>query len=734
MIRFKVVFPFIISFFLVISSTLAQVNDDRPKIGVVLSGGGAKGFAHIGALQVLVDAGVPIDYIGGTSMGGIMGGLLAAGYHPDSLEKLVLDQDWDKLLADVLSRKSMSMTEKEESDKYFFSLPIRERKISLPKGLVAGQSVYDLLSYYASPGYTIRNFQELEIPFLCVAADIETGEYVTIKEGYLPDALRATMAIPTVFSPIEIDGKLLVDGGLVNNYPVVEVKKMGADYIIGVDVSDPLKTKKELNTFVKILDQSTSFLRKPLHKQNLEATNVLIRPDLKGYGVSSFNHADSLILRGKVAAEKMLPDVLRLLDSLGIQPESDAKYKLEASPLDSILINEIVIEGIQKVSSNFVKSVLQLEVVEYHSLEKIYNAISKLYGTQNFEYIRYRFDPLERGGYRFAIDLKEKVGGEFRVGLHYDSDFKASFLLNLTFRNVWLSNGRLLFDLALGDNNAFRANYLFERGWKPGFGVQLEAENFMAYTYQGDDRIASFNFSNALFTVYTQSNIADFTTILGGIQMEYSSITPDVFLVDFDRFYEYNTNLVGAVTMDNLDRIDYPKRGFRFRSTFKFVTDVEDSLNNMVSPTAFLSARYTGAFNLHPRLTLIPKAYFGSVLSRGDAVLPQYQVYMGGLRDGDLNGVFPFVGLEFMQLTDYNALIGRIDIQWEFYKNFYAIPKWNMAFRSDHLEQIFTEHRMINGYGLTLGVSTPLGPIEVSIMSSDYTNEVNGYFRLGYNF
>jgi NTE family protein len=700
----------------------------------VLSGGGAKGFAHIGALQVLVDAGVPIDYVGGTSMGGIMGGLLAAGYHPDSLEKLVLGQNWDELLAGVLSRRNLSMAEKEESEKFFFSLPFKEKKILLPEGLVAGQSVYDVLSYFASPGYAIRNFQELEIPFLCVAADIETGEYVTLKNGYLPDALRATMAIPTVFSPIEIDGKLLVDGGLVNNYPAEEVKNMGADIIIGVDVSDPLKTRDELSSLIKILDQTTSFLRKPLHEKNIKMTDVLIKPELKGYGVSSFNAADTLIARGKAAAEKMLPDVLRLLDSIGVLVNNDVQYKLQAQPLDSILINEIVIEGIQQVSPNFVESVLQLEVVKYHSMEKIFEAIKKLYGTQNFEHIRYRFDPLERGGYRFAINLKEKVGGEFRVGLHYDSDFKASFLLNLTFRNVWLSNGRLLFDLALGDNNSFRANYLFDRGWKPGFGIQLEAENFKTYVFEDDFRVGSFDFSNALFTAYSQSNISDFTVILGGVQMEYSSLSPDVFLIDFENYYEYNTNFIGAVLMDNLDRLNYPKRGFRFQSQFKLITDVEDSINNPVAPTAFLSARYMGAINLHPRLTLVPKVYFGTILSRGEAVLPQYQMYLGGLRDGDMNGIFPFVGLEFMQLNDLNALIGRIDVQYEFMKNFYAIPKWNVGFRSGYLDDIFTEHRMINGYGLTLGVSTPLGPIEVTIMSSDYTNDVNGYFRLGYNF
>lgn len=721
-------------FFLSFINLYAQQAGDRPKIGLVLSGGGAKGFAHIGALKVLIEEGVPVDYVGGTSMGGIMGGLFATGYHPDSLESFVKHQNWDLVLADKLPRRSLSMSEKEEDGKYFFTLPFRDSKIQLPKGLVAGQSVYDLLSWYGSPAYGIRNFNKLEIPFLCIAADIETGEFVTLDSGYLPDALRATMAIPTVFSPVELNGRLLVDGGLVNNYPAEQVKQMGADIIIGVDVTDSLKTKDELNSLVKILDQTTSFLRRPLHEEGIEMTDILIKPDLRGYTVSSFNQADSLIARGERAARAALPAIRHLLDSLNRIYDMTPDYKLNAHPLDSILVNEIVIEGIENISPGFVRSVLNLDVTEYHSLNNIMKALTKLYGTQNFDIIRYRFDPLERGGYRFAIHLKEKQGGQFRVGINYDSDFKASFLLNLTYRNIWLSNGRLMFGLALGGNNSLSAGYLYDRGWKPGFEVNLEAQNFKVYSYEGKKRAGSFDFSNAMMNFFTRSNITNVSVIGGGLQLEFSSLRPDVFLVDFKSTYEYNTNVVAFLTVDNLNRLNYPTGGFRFTSRFKLVTDVEDTLNHRVDPTVFLASHYRAAISVHPKLTLIPGGYFGSVLSHGSYVLPQYFMYMGGLRRSDLNGLFPFVGLDFMQVTDYNALIGRVDLQYEFYRNFYLIPKWNIAFRSENLVDMFTQYRAINGYGLTLGVNTLLGPVEVTVMSSDYTHKLMGYFNLGYKF
>jgi len=728
------IFPFLMVLFSLSFCAFAQERNSRPKIGVVLSGGGAKGFAHIGALKVLVEAGVPIDYVGGTSMGGIMGGLFSSGYHPDSLEKMVMSQNWEELLAGKLSRKDLSMSEKDEDGKYFFSLPFREKKLKLPSGLVAGQSVYDLLSYYASPAYGVHDFHKLEIPFLCIAADIETGEYVVLDKGYLPDAMRATMAIPTVFAPIEIDGKLLVDGGLVNNYPVEEVRKMGADIIIGVDVGDALKSKEELNSLIKILDQSTAFLRKPMHDEGVRNTDILIKPNLKGYGVSSFNDADSLIVRGERAARQMLPEIMAMLDSINRIYPSKPEYQLTAQPFDSILVNEIIIEGINKVSPSFVRSALQLEVTRYHSLKKVYGALDRLYGSQNFDMIRYRFEPLERGGYRFVIDLKEQVGGEFKVGINYDTDFKASFLLNMTFRNVLLSNGRLLFDLALGDNNSFRANYLYDRGWKPGFGVQLDAYSFTAYGYDGKTKVGSFDFAGLTIDAFTQSNIADFSAIGGGVQLELSNLKPDVFIFDVESVKEYNTNLIAFIKMDKLDRLVYPKSGFRFVSQFKLVMDIEDSINSSVDPLAVLTAHYKTAIPLHSKLTLVPSVYFGGNLKKTDYILSQYGFYMGGLRENSMNAIYPFVGLEFMQVSNHNGLIGRLDLQYEFVKNFYLIPKWNIGFNSENLESIFSESHPVNGYGITIGAKTLLGPIEITIMSSDYTNKVLGYFNLGYTF
>jgi len=717
------------------SSVLAQtVPEERPKIGLVLSGGGAKGFAHIGAIKVLVEAGVPIDYVGGTSMGGIMGGLFALGYHPDSLEKIMKEQDWESVLSDKIQRRNLSMTEKDEDDKYFFSLPFHDKRITLPRGLVAGQSIYNLISYYASPGCNIHSFDQLHIPFLCVAADIETGESVTLDQGYLPDALRATMAIPSVFPPVLVDGRLLVDGGLFNNYPVEEVLEKGADIIIGVDVTQKPQSKDDLNSIIDILGQSTRFLRMPLQRKNIEKTDIYIRPDLDEYSMSSFTSADSIILRGERATRAALPEILALLDSLRQHHDMTPHYVLDAVPVDSILISEVVIKGTHHMSSATVAKVLQVEELEKHSTRKVIRSLERLYGTQNFNLIRYRFEPTEHQGQRLRVELNEKEGGEFRLGVHYDTDFKAAFLMNMTFRNVLTSGGKLMFDLALGDNNRFAATYLYHRGNKPGVGVRLSAQNFKTYLYENKRRIGTFNFSNALFDIYSQATVADFTLVGGGIQMEFSGVKPNVFLIDLETSYEYNTNLFAFLRIDNLNRATYPTKGLRLAADFKLVSETKDSLDNYVPPTTFLAVRYNQAYTLHPQLSMLTSAYVGSQLSGGSNTLPQYNMYLGGLRETQFNGIFPFVGLEFMQVAAENTLAARIDLQYEFYRNFFLIPKWNMGFYAGDMKDVFVKHRAINGYGLSLGVRTPIGPIEVTVMSSDHHHRLLGYFNLGYNF
>ena len=211
----------------------AAADRQRPRVGLALSGGGAKGFAHIGVLKVLESAGVPIDCISGTSMGSIVGALYAIGYSVDEIEAIALESDWEDIFSDAITRRDRPIEQKLVEDRYLLSLPLVGTKIGLPRGLIAGQKVSALLDRLTLPVHGQTSFRELPIPFSCVATDIVTGEAVVLDSGFLPEAIRASMAIPSAFTPVEIDGRLLVDGMLVRNFPVQDVIDLGADLVVG---------------------------------------------------------------------------------------------------------------------------------------------------------------------------------------------------------------------------------------------------------------------------------------------------------------------------------------------------------------------------------------------------------------------------------------------------------------------------------------------------------------------
>lgn len=291
--------------FLCISVHTTAQPGPRKKVGVVLSGGGAKGMAHIGALKVIEEAGIPIDYVVGTSMGSIIGGLYSIGYTPEQMDSMVRRQDWSFLLSDKIPRSEQNMAEREASEKYVFSLPFgKNAKTQAVGGLIKGQNLANLFSELTVGYHDSIDFNKLPIPFACVSENIVNGNEVNFHKGVLATAMRASMAIPGVFTPVRLDSMVLVDGGVVNNYPVNVARAMGADIIIGVDVQNDLKPANELNSTGSILGQLINLMGLELYKKNLKETDTYIKVDVEGYSAASFTPSavDTLIRRGEEAA------------------------------------------------------------------------------------------------------------------------------------------------------------------------------------------------------------------------------------------------------------------------------------------------------------------------------------------------------------------------------------------------------------------------------------------------
>ncbi|NNC70259.1 MAG: patatin-like phospholipase family protein, partial [Flavobacteriaceae bacterium] len=287
------------------------------KVGLVLSGGGAKGFAHVGALKVLEEAGIRIDYIGGTSMGAIIGALYSSGYRANELDSILHSYDFTELMQDNLPRRTQSIYQKESTEKYAISLPLKDGSIGLPRALSKGQNVFNELSKLTEHIHTIDNFSQLPIPFFCVATDLETGDEIILENGFLPEAVKASGAFPTLLDPVEIDGKLFVDGGVVNNFPTDIMRKKNIDVVIGIDVQDKLKMKGNLDSAPTIIMQIVNFQMYDNEQLKKSLADVYIQPDIRDYTVVSFDDKSAIIKAGEDAAQKQIEKLKEIANLQG---------------------------------------------------------------------------------------------------------------------------------------------------------------------------------------------------------------------------------------------------------------------------------------------------------------------------------------------------------------------------------------------------------------------------------
>lgn len=302
-------------------------NEAPPKVGLVLSGGGAKGLAHIGALKVIEEAGIKVDYIGGTSMGAIVGALYASGYSAQELDSIFRNTDFTDLIQDNVPRGAKTFYEKEDSERYALALPFTDFKVSFPQAISGGQNIYNMLVQLLFHVKDVHDFKKLPIPFLCVATNVETGEEVLLDQGYLPEAIVASGTFPSLFEPSEIDGAILIDGGVVNNYPIYQVKAMGADIIIGVDVQHDLSTRESLSSATEILLQINNYRTVNDMKKKSMETDIYIRPDIDEFSVIDFEKGKEIVESGEEAAKTKIDELREIAQAQNYMPKPRKKYR-----------------------------------------------------------------------------------------------------------------------------------------------------------------------------------------------------------------------------------------------------------------------------------------------------------------------------------------------------------------------------------------------------------------------
>ncbi len=733
-IAFIFLFPGLLVLF---TANSQPVSDIHPKVGLVLSGGGAKGFAHIGALMALEEHNIPIDFIGGSSMGAIVGGLYAIGYDAQWLEEFAKKQDWDQVLYDHIPRNILSMEEKERNNKYVVSLPIKNKRIILPSGIVSGQNASKLLTHLTRHVHQIKDFTQFEIPFVCVATNIVTGEPVVFNSGFLPEALRASMAIPTMFHPIEIDEMLLVDGGLVHNLPVEQVRDLGADIIISVDVQDPYYRKEEINSFVEIMEQAGKFLRERNYEYSLNSSDIVIQPPVsREYSIYSFNHADSLIAIGYFETKKNITEIRRLLSENGIPLVRKEKNKVNnlhvPDKKDSIVIQEIRIEGRKNVSRDLIRGKIKIFPPEKISPERILNAVDRVYGSHYFERVTFKLKPM-MNGFRLKLIVKEIEHQTIRAGIHYDDDNKAGILLNTNFKNLIQMGSDLSINLKLSERPEFSASYFHDRGWKPGLHAALQTINYEVTEFESNRQVAKYGYSEVNVSLGARSTLKSSYSLEGGIQGEISSIRSHVSPIEFNNIDNRFLNIYALLKMDTYNDAWFPSKGFQFFVTGKYVFDYESLLNiNGSKPFSFLKVDYNQVIPLSRKLVLSTRVNVGTTV--GDSIPNPYYFYMGGAGQNYKKGAIRFVGLKTMQKYDLNAIIGAAELRYEFVHNHFFTLIYNLGSVFPTYHNLTYLHDYISGIGIRYGYKSVIGPVELTLSASTANKMIQPYLNVGFWF
>jgi len=697
----------------------------RMTVGLVLSGGGAKGLAHVGVLKVLEREGIHIDYIGGTSMGGLVGGLYAAGYSPDQLDEICNELDWSKLLSDEEERRDLPLQEKLNYDSYMLSLPMIGYKPGLPKGLKEGQLIVNVLNKLTWEVNDIKNFKDLPTPFFCVATNLETGDTVLLENGDLSMALRATMSIPSVFAPVVYNGKTVVDGMIVNNFPVDIMLTQGIDYVIGVDVGSELYKSDEIESVLDILDQISSFHQIKRYKDNIFLTDMYIKPDLTNIGVMSFGDINEIIKRGEDAAMASIKEIRQLAKDLGGKKKNTRLVKLNMS--DTIFISRMEVSGLKRVAYSMVVGRLDINLPGVNSVSSINAAIDRLYSSNFFKFINYKLIKVEEG-YVLKINVEENSNSFFYVGGRYDTDLGASLILDIELINKVFPGSRLDFNLKVGSNPSGGIRYIIDRGHNVGFGANIHYNSNSIKVYSLDfnsiDRSYFMSFSSMdmfLFSNYSNSN-----SFILGATLEYMNISTVVSPIPVNIEGIPYFNLFAEYLLDSYDNKYYPTKGNVFRIRPTFISEVN-------SPSVFyVNTEVSTVINLNDRFTLLPSAFLG--VSWGGLTNTAYFYMLGGAGNNKFYNMRSFVGMPITASYSNNLLYSRVDLRYQLLPKHYIVLKANAALESDIFEKLFFESMFSYGGGIAYSLNSLIGPIELGVNVSNRLYTPKLFLSLGFYF
>jgi len=740
---------FITAFTLALLFTTSAHTQTRPKIGVVLSGGGAKGLAHIGILKAIDSAGLKVDYITGTSMGSIIGALYAAGYRADTIEKITRKIDWDLLLSNSASLRSFIMEEKDEYDKYAVELPWADRSFKLPNGVIESQELWIKFMELFFPVYKIKDFSHLPRPFKCIAADVATGEGVALDSGEITSAIRSSMAIPSVFTAVNYHGRKLIDGGVVRNFPVSDVKQMGANFVIGSNVAGSLLSADKINNIFQVLQQVAFFRNDADAKKQEAMCDLYIHQPLEGYTMGSFGSAAEIINEGTHTGDSIYPRLKKLADSLNtvFGPEVLTSNLLPTP--DSVKITQYTITGLSRMTQEFFIHRMQFLNNKWYKAKDLSDHIRMAFGTRYFNKITYSLEPLTDSSCRIIFNVEENPHTFAKLGINYNSFTGISLIGNLTTRNFFTPYSRSMVTVNVGENMHIRAEHLQFFGRYKAVSVtstvQAETLNFTTYNNYNKDGLYKQNYF--LADMHAQWALKRKYSVGLGTRFESFGYEPQI-TSSFE--LEGHTSLVNSylfIKLNTLTNAIYPKRGMKFDAQGGYVysqrpelTYLEDghAITNFDSLgfnfKSFIRTKLNFEYYLPVanKYTMLVHSQAGINFNQHVNILNDY--FIGGLTSVFRNQI-TFSGLNEGTVHSSSIACLMLGLRYQMYNSLYLTAKANaLYYNFIGSDSNPSKPQFLSGYSVTLGYNFILGPLEISAMYCDQAKQIRPYINLGIPF
>ncbi len=728
--------------------SFASVAQDRPKVGIVLSGGGAKGFAHIGFLQIVDSLGIPVDMIGGTSMGSIVGGLYTIGHSPDSLESLVSNMDWSFLTDPSPQRRYISTYEKNNDERYVLTLNLTRDGLQIPSGLNPGERIINILSYNTAGYHEQLDYTtDLPIPFVCISTELNTGEEHVMRRGILPLSMRSSMGIPSLFNPYYYENQLMIDGGSVNNFPADHVKDLGADILIGVDVQTAFKDSLSDPSFLKILEKTSMYVNAATTRERENLCDLIINPDMSTFSSSSFGDAAAIVEEGRRAARRHMDELLAIREQIGgPQPRTVPDYEYG----QVVKVDAINISGLRHTSPSTVLGNIGFGINDTVDYDQLNDAMLRVHATNQYSLTNYLATE-QNGKSHIKINVVEKPSRVLtRVGVRYDSDFETAAMLNITSRNHLFNGSYFSLDAVASRSPRFRALYIWDNGELPGMGVEANYWNYKSDLRVANENLGQFSTSDFTIEAYGMKSWNRVTTLRIGARYHNINVYTDLNSLQ-DLFAAgttlENLELFTKLDYDNRDRSNFATNGsvmqfeaMAYRSTLvgtdgvDWCLDINWERNNPIDSRLTLRTGIYGLANYNSNTLTYP-----------------YAVNLGGMGRNYINNNIRFYGyhlsnafIGYWNLESITRVVGafafvpHVDLQFEIFDNHFLTLGANGAYLFDDLDQPFNidgdNVTVLGGYMVEYGLKTMIGPISVSASKSTETNDWVGYLNIGYWF